>query len=79
MIGSARNTLRLSNGQTKMNASSDIVQESLDHVATAMTKSKFIASCAKSLTNYWTHAQKKNKPLPHPTTGRNLEELLMTA
>ena len=26
-----------------------------------------------------THAQKKNKPLPHPTTGRNLEELLMTA
>ena len=24
-------------------------------------------------------AQKKNKPLPHPTTGKNLEELLITA
>ena len=25
------------------------------------------------------HAQKKNKSLPRPTIGRNLEELLMTA
>ncbi len=25
------------------------------------------------------HAQKKNKPLPHPTTGRNVEKFLMTA
>ncbi len=25
------------------------------------------------------HAQKKNQPLPQPTVGRNLEELLKTA
>lgn len=25
------------------------------------------------------HAQRKNKPLPDPTIGRNLEELIMTA
>ena len=25
------------------------------------------------------HAQKKNKPLPQPTVGRNLEELLLSA
>jgi len=25
------------------------------------------------------HAQKKDKPLPHPTIGRNLEELLVSA
>lgn len=25
------------------------------------------------------HAEKKNQPLPHPTIGRNLEELLVSA
>ena len=48
-------------------------RESLDPVVTETTRLKFIGNCVKLFDELLEHAQKKNRTLPRPTIGRDLE------